>query len=72
MLSTVNSMSATKKPKMTRTVKISDIIHHRIRVLSVQKRMPMQSFVECLLLNGLRDKSYDKFLADEKTAAAAQ
>jgi len=54
---------------MTRTVKIADGIHHRIRVLSVQKRMPMQNFIENLLLAGLRDKVYEKF-ADETPAAA--
>lgn len=57
---------------MTRTVKIADGIHHRIRVLSVQKRMPMQNFIENLLLAGLRDKVYEKFVEDEtRTAAAA-
>ena len=57
---------------MTRTVKIADMIHHRIRVLSVQKRMPMQEFIEGLLLYGLRDKAYEKFVSEseEKTAAA--
>jgi hypothetical protein len=40
--------------RRTRTVKISDMIHHKIRVLSVQKRMPMQEFIEDLLLFGLR------------------
>jgi hypothetical protein len=59
------------KTVMTRTVKISDAIHHRIRVLSVQKRMPMQEFIEGLLLHGLRDKAYDKFIADSETEAAA-
>lgn len=55
---------------MTRTVKISDVIHHRIRVLSVQKRMPMQNFIEHMLLAGLRDKVYEKFLAEAEKAAA--
>jgi hypothetical protein len=54
----------TVKPKMTRTVKIADVLHHRIRVLSVQKRMPMQEFIENLLQAGLRDKTYEKFVAD--------
>jgi hypothetical protein len=58
----------TKKPKMTRTVKIADVLHHKIRVLSVQKRMPMQEFIENLLTAGLRDKTYEKF-ADSKAAA---
>lgn len=53
---------------MTRTVKIADMIHHRIRVLSVQKRMPMQEFIENLLVAGLKDKAYEKFAA-EKAAA---
>jgi hypothetical protein len=60
------------KSTMTRTVKISDIVHHRIRVLSVQKRLPMQEMIEGLLLFGLREKAYDQFLTDteaEKTAA---
>jgi hypothetical protein len=61
---------APAKPPMTRTVKISDVIHHRIRVLSVQKRMPMQEFIEGLLLFGLREKAYDKFIEDGEQAAA--
>lgn len=57
----------------TRTVKIADVIHHRIRVLSVQRRMPMQDFIEGLLTHALRDKTYEKFLDEggEKTTAAA-
>lgn len=54
------------KTPLTRTVKISDDIHHKIRVLSVQKRMPMQEFIENLLLFGLREKAYDR---PEKAAA---
>lgn len=53
---------------MTRTVKIADPIHHKIRVLSVQKRIPMQDFIENMLLAGLRDKVYEKFA--EKTVTA--
>jgi hypothetical protein len=60
-----------KTKSMTRTVKISDMVHHRIRVLSVQKRMPMQNFIECLLLAGLRDKVYDKFVVEPATEKAA-
>ncbi len=51
------------KPAKPRTVKIADSIHHKIRVLSVEKRIPMQSFIEQLLLVGLRDKAYEKFEA---------
>lgn len=54
---------------MTRTVKIADDIHHKIRVLSVQKRLPMQNFIENLLLAGLRDKVYEKFAGENKAAA---
>jgi histone acetyltransferase (RNA polymerase elongator complex component) len=57
------------RPAMTRTVKIADVLHHKIRVLSVQKRMPMQEFIEGLLTAGLRDKVYDKFV-EERPAAA--
>jgi histone acetyltransferase (RNA polymerase elongator complex component) len=49
------------RPLMTRTVKIADVLHHRIRVLSVQRRMPMQELIEGLLTAGLKDKVYDKF-----------
>jgi hypothetical protein len=59
------------KTTMTRTVKISDVIHHKIRVLSVQKRLPMQEFIECLLVAGLRDKAYEKFLGDAETQKTA-
>jgi hypothetical protein len=56
-----------KKEKTTatvakpRTVKIADEIHHKIRVLSVQKRIPMQNLIEQLLTFGLREKVYEKF-----------
>jgi histone acetyltransferase (RNA polymerase elongator complex component) len=57
-------------PKPTRTVKISDILHHKIRVLSVQKRMPMQEFIEGILTHGLREKVYDKFETQKEALAA--
>lgn len=59
-----------KSNKITRTVKIADKIHHKIRVLSVQKRMPMQEFIDALLNAALKDKTYEKF-GDDKTAPAA-
>jgi hypothetical protein len=55
-----NGAPATPKP---RTVKIADKIHHDIRVLSVKMRIPMQSFIEQLLLVGLKEKAYEKFEA---------
>lgn len=44
-----------------RTVKVSDGLHHRIRVLSVQRRIPMQSFIEQVLEFGLKNKVYENF-----------
>jgi hypothetical protein len=54
-----------RRKSPTRTVKVSDVLHHRIRVLSVQKRIPLQDFVESMLTVGLREKIYDKFVEDE-------
>lgn len=54
----------------TRTVKIADVIHHRIRVLSVQRRMPMQNFIEGLLLYGLKEKAFEKFEEKSEPQAA--
>lgn len=62
---------APAKLPMTRTVKISDVLHHRIRVLSVQKRMPMQEFIEGLLNFGLKEKAYEKFDGQSEAVAAA-
>lgn len=55
--------SAAAKPRKgrNRTVKVSDVLHHRIRVLSVQRRIPMQHFIEQLLTVSLREKVYEKF-----------
>jgi hypothetical protein len=48
-------MSAKNIPKTkTRTVKISDGIHHRIRIVSVHRRQPMQELIELLLERGLK------------------
>lgn len=62
--------AAAAKPRKgrNRTVKVSDILHHRIRVLAVQRRIPMQHFIEQLLTVSLREKVYEKF-ATEKAAA---
>lgn len=62
--------TAAAKPRKgkNRTVKLSDVLHHRIRVLSVQRRIPMQHFIEKLVTAGLRDKIYEKF--DSEKAAA--
>jgi hypothetical protein len=38
-----------------RTVKVPDDIHHRIRVLSVQARVPMQHLIKQLLLQSLEN-----------------
>jgi hypothetical protein len=59
-----------RKKSPTRTVKVSDVLHHRIRVLSVQKRIPLQEFVESMLTVGLRDKIYEKFVEDESAKPA--
>lgn len=55
---------------MTRTVKIADQIHHKIRMLSVKHRMPMQYFIERLLLHGLRSKAWESFNAEDEKIAA--
>lgn len=60
-------IAAPPPKRKNRTVKVSDVLHHRIRVLSVQRRIPMQCFIEQLLTVGLRDKIYEKF--DGKAAA---
>jgi hypothetical protein len=49
-----------------RTVKVSDNLHHRARVISVQRRIPMQHFIEEVLDRGIR--RYEKL--DSKKAAA--
>jgi hypothetical protein len=55
-----NGASDTPKP---RTVKISDALHHEIDVLSTEKRMRLQVFIEGLLRFALDKKAYDKFPA---------
>jgi hypothetical protein len=63
--------SAKKTPAMTRTVKIADGIHYKIRRLSVERRMPMQDFIELLLLYGLRNKAWKAFDEAEPDKVAA-
>jgi hypothetical protein len=46
----------------TRSVKVLDPIHHRLRVLAAQKRMPLQAFINALLDISIKQKLYDKFL----------
>jgi hypothetical protein len=65
MSAKMTPQKATKSP--TRTVKISDEIHHKIRVISVQKRTPMQEFIETLLTRGLR--RYEKLVPETEVAA---
>jgi histone acetyltransferase (RNA polymerase elongator complex component) len=60
--------SATPTKGKNRTVKVSDVLHHRIRVISVQRRIPMQHFIEQLLTVGLREKVYEKFESEKATA----
>jgi hypothetical protein len=38
----------------SRSVKVSDDIHYRLRVIAAQKRMGIQEFIEKLLLSGLK------------------
>jgi hypothetical protein len=38
----------------SRSVKVSDPIHYRLRVLAAKKRMGIQEFIEKLLLSGLK------------------
>lgn len=69
-MKTKTKSSASKNGEATKnkTVKISDSLHHEIRVLAVEKRIPLQSFIEQVLRSGLERKVYDKFKS-EKTAA---
>jgi hypothetical protein len=46
----------------TRSVKVLDPIHHRLRVLAAQKRMPLQAFINALLDISIKRKLYDEFL----------
>lgn len=42
---------------MTKTIKISDSIHHQLRLLAVHKRVKLQALIDSLLLAALhRDK----------------
>jgi hypothetical protein len=55
-----------RKKLMTRTVKIDDEIHHKIRMLSVRERMPMQDFIERLLKHALLLKPWETWRADDE------
>jgi hypothetical protein len=64
-----NKTAAAAKPTSkgrNRTVKVSDALHHRARMISVQRRIPMQHFIEEVLDRGLR--RYEKL--DNKRADA--
>lgn len=49
-----------KTPK-PRTVKIADDLHHKVRMLAFEKRIPMQSFIEQSLAYALKAKAYENF-----------
>jgi hypothetical protein len=51
---------------INRTVKVSDALHHRARMISVRRRIPMQHLIETVLTQGL--SRYEK--ADSKKALA--
>lgn len=50
-----------KPKKRTRTVKISDELHHTVRVISVERRIALQDLVENLINFGLAKKVHEKF-----------
>jgi hypothetical protein len=60
--------TAGSKPSkgVNRTVKVSDSLHHRARMISVKRRIPMQHLIEELLERGI--SRYEK--ADGKKALA--
>jgi hypothetical protein len=47
---------------VTKSVKVLDPIHHRLRVLAAQKRMPLQEFINLLLDISMKQKIYEQFL----------
>ncbi len=63
------AMKHTIKAKIgTRSVKVSDPIHHRLRIIAAQERMTLQDFIHNLLATGLKRKIYKDFLpSDEPT-----
>jgi hypothetical protein len=47
--------AAGSKPSkdINRTVKVSDDLHHRARIISVRRRIPMQHLIEKVLGDGI-------------------
>jgi predicted HicB family RNase H-like nuclease len=44
----------------TRSVKVADAIHHRLRILAAQKRMTLQDFLHQMLVTAIKRKVYDE------------
>lgn len=61
------STNSANKP---RTIKISHEIHYKVRVLSAQKGVPLQAFVEDMLLARLRQIEKRKPITAEVEQAA--
>jgi hypothetical protein len=61
-----------KTPPMTRTVKISDVLHKELRIFSVTNSVPMQDWVEALLTFGMKNRKevYNKHFSAAERAAA--
>ena len=58
--------STISKNAGTRSVKVSDPIHHRLRVLAAQKRMRLQVFIDNMLATGIKRRIYDDFLPGDE------
>jgi hypothetical protein len=55
-----------KGESLTRTVKIDDELHYRIRLMSVKLRIPMQDMIDRLLKRGMRSNPRSKAKIDAK------
>jgi len=55
-----------KARNTTRSVKVLDPIHHRLRVLAAQKRVPLQDFINNLLDISIKLRLYDEKVVAEK------
>jgi hypothetical protein len=48
----------------TRSVKVADAIHHRLRILAAQNRMTLQEFLHHMLATAIKRRIYDDFRSE--------
>jgi hypothetical protein len=65
MIAMKNIITKAKAP--TRSVKVADPLHHKLRIKAAQERMGLQEFIHGMLTTGMKLKIYKEFLPTGET-----